>query len=290
MAAFEQLQRVCRFGYATRFVDRVEAWSRKRQALSVQLRDLPVLVEQWKNRRTWVDPVSPEITMRDPIPDLRLANAFESSANALYAAAEVAAGTANLITGFVPRSFNELQKKAEKGALPPELVQALGDLQWYRTVREMRTEWTHYSTVFVGGTSEPDICIFGFRGKDNRAHLDERHVCSPPEFIDWIERALRTLDSLAAYLLRFHVLPGHEAKLDMVINSFVLDPNGFPKIRDGRLEPREITVRDLLIEHGLVKGRDYQRTCQHRGGGICAQPSYADGRIRGSVTAKVVRS
>jgi len=39
------------------------------------------------------------------------------------------------------------------------VLAALGELQWYERVREIRTEWAHFSSIFLGEGSDGEPVI-----------------------------------------------------------------------------------------------------------------------------------
>jgi hypothetical protein len=238
---------------ATRYFEQVTEWQAKRETLLLQLADLPTLLAAHRTRSKRTYPENPRILIVDQIPTLRLANAIEATANGLYSVAEIAASFGNKASrGVVPSSFNALRKKCEKD--PGDgLSAALGDFQWYRKIREMRTEWTHHSSIFIAENDAglPLACVRSFRRPSDKVEFTASNfACTVEEFGDWVRSALSTLDSFAGYLLHSYVLKQFE--LDTTFNSVALDPNGMPIIGEGnRFRVETITIREYLRRGGI---------------------------------------
>jgi hypothetical protein len=249
--------------YATKIVDagtiffnQVAEWEAKRATLLVQLADLPVLVAAHKARRTQPYAGDSRITLVDSVPVVRLANACEAAANCLYSVAEIAANFANKASrGAMPASFNALRKRCEKDRTS-EVAQSLGDLQWYRKVRELRTEWAHFSSVFIGGGPNDQVILSVRayrRNSDKQEFTSPNFNCTVDEFCEWIRAALTTLDVFAGYLLRTWVLPTFQ--LDQTFATPKLDENGWPLFKsDFRLESERISIREYLRRGGIDDG------------------------------------
>lgn len=247
--SFAKLRAACTItNIQTRHHERISDWVAKRDALVVLMHDLPTLAALHKNRpRVPISPDS-EITTADPVPPIRLQSACEAATNTLYGMSEIAANFGNKTSkGKLPSSFNELRKKAQDGKLGSELLAALGDLQWYEKVRELRTEWAHYSTVFIGihTDGEPLLVVRAYRRESDRKQFKDRLQCTIPEIIDWTGKAIATIDGFASYLLTTYVLPGFD--MDAPITCPIRDEHGYPLIRNARFAGTEtITVREHL--------------------------------------------
>jgi hypothetical protein len=248
------LEGATRITHATnRHFLQVDEWRSKHDTLVLQLDDVPRLLEAHNSRSTWPNPAQPRITMVDMTPTIRLANAIEAMANGLYSVAEIAASFANKQTrGRIPSSFNQLRKKCENGECP-DVAAALGDLQWYRKVRELRTEWAHYSSIFIGESTDgaPVLCVRSYRRQTDRVEFKSQSTfCDVPQFCDWVTKALQTLNRFAGYLLTASVIPSFN--LDEIITSFETEADGFPKLReDGGLFTKKETIRDYLRGRGI---------------------------------------
>lgn len=237
----------------TRYFEQVSEWEAKRQTLLVQLADIPTLVREHLERSSQPYELDPKISIVDQVPTIRLANACEATANCLYSVAEISANFANKATkGLVPSSFNALRKKCENGSLA-EISSALGDLQWFRKIRELRTEWTHYSSIFIasGDSKEVLLCVRSYRRSSDKIEFTAPNFsCTIDEFLGWVRSALSTLDRFAEYLFNHHVLPSFS--LDTTFTSAVHDKNGFPIIKeDLRFEVETITVAEYLRRGGI---------------------------------------
>jgi hypothetical protein len=239
----------------TIYFERMGDWQAKHQALSVQIRDLPTLVLAYKTRNQAPYANNPHITLTDEIPRIRLANACEATTNTLYSMCEIAAQFGNRVSGqILPCSFNDLRKKVQSGKLNGDLNTALGDLQWYEKVRELRTEWAHYSTVFIGEEKgEPLLIVRANRRSSDRKQFGTQIQCCVPDIIEWTKKAIEMVDRYAGYLLNQHVLP--KFRLDAVITVVRRDHTGMPIIlEDGLLSVESITIREYFRRCGVIVG------------------------------------
>jgi hypothetical protein len=252
--AFRQLAYATKLvGADTMYFNQVSEWKAKRSTLLVQLADFSVLVQAHIGRQTQPYATNTRITLVDSAPSVRLANACEAAANGLYSVAEIAANFANKASrGAVPASFNALRKKCEQEP-SSELARTLGDLQWYRKVRELRTEWAHYSSVFIAGGigDAPVLCVRAYRrSSDQKEITSPNFSCTVDEFSNWIRAALATLDTFAGYVLHTWVLPTFRCEQTFV--TPLLDSNGFPRIKaDHRFEVETITIGEYLRRGGI---------------------------------------
>ena len=194
----------------TLFFKQVEEWEAKRKSIQVQLSDLPNLVAGHVERSS--RPYAPDGRYRlvDAAPTVRLANACEAIANCLYSVAEIAANFANRASkGALPTSFNAIRKKCADFPTS-ELSAALGDLQWYRKVRELRTEWAHYSSIFIAENKQGEVmlCVRAYRREsDMQEFAGPNFSCTIDQFIEWVRNAIVTLDDFAGFVLKMFVLP-----------------------------------------------------------------------------------
>lgn len=240
----------------------VPEWEAKRQILLLQLSDFPALLQAHKSRAMHPHPDNPRVFQVDLTPTVRLANACEATAHGLYAMAEVAAHFANKVSRCAYKaSFNCIRKKCEKDPLSP-LAEVLGDLQWYRKIREMRTEWTHYSSTFIAENDAgvPLVCVRAYRRPTDRQEFDAPiFMCTLPEFVSWVQSAIETIDSLAGFLLRTYVLPLFN--LDEVVAVPRINEDGSPILtEDNRFEVRHVSVGEFLAAGGIVidRGKAYE--------------------------------
>ena len=251
--SFDRLRMLCEISdYQKGFLEFVHEWDAKRKSLRINLNDLPTLVEAFKSRKQVPYAANPEITLVDQVPTVRLANACESVTHLVYSMSEIAARFANKVDQKFPASFNALRKKARQGKFDEKLVKALGDLQWYEKVREIRTEWAHYSSPFIGiDGKEPSIVLRSFRSKDDRVQFATRVDFNVPQLCQWSESAFRTIDGLADYLFRNHLL--HSFDYQRVIGQPVRDANGFPIVKDGRFQTETMTVAEYMFRYGILE-------------------------------------
>jgi hypothetical protein len=235
--SFDQLHWATRpVNTETTYFTLVDDWQFKRTRLLQGLQDLPNLVTAYKERSCHAEPTNPGLTLVDALPDLRLAMACESIAHSLYATTEVAAHFANRVSGGVlPRRFHRICENVQKGKADEDLTNRLGDIGWYRKVREMRTEWTHYSSAFIGERDDrtPIIVIRAWRGRNDRVEFAKTEICAVEEFIAWVLLALQSLDGFGDHLLHKYVLPELRRDHDQEITIPRFDVNGRPLVAEG---------------------------------------------------------
>jgi len=252
--SFEQLLHVSKIGQPGRgYFDLVWDWKAKRDCLAIYLRDLPTLQRECRDAHAAPYENNPRIMIIDAVPSLRLASACEAAANCLYGMAEIAAQFGNQASeGFFPASFNALRRRIDQGAYSTlSLPAALIDPQWYRKVRELRTEWTHFSTIFVGRDGpEPVIVVRCRRRPSDRQEFQDKIQIRPTELIEWIEKAITAIDSYGNHLLRDWIIP--RLDLTTVIRASRLDSQGWPIItEDHRFEIEHITTAEYLARCGI---------------------------------------
>jgi hypothetical protein len=257
--SFEQLVHIAKLGHAD-FPHNllVFEWQEKRQHLAVYIQDLPRLVEDYKKADEKPYGLNPMITLVDPIPQIRLSSASEAAVNCLYGMAEIAAQFGNKASkNLLPTSFNALRKKAERGDLANiGLSDWVSDFRWYKKVRELRTEWAHYSTVFIGKeeSGEPILVVRCHRRPSDREEFRREIQVKIPELIDWINRALAVIDNFGDYLLVRHIIPSLD--LNAQIKSFKRDQRGWPITKpDHTFELERITVAEHLAQCGIRVAR-----------------------------------
>lgn len=168
--------------------------------------------------------------------------------------AEIAANFANKASaGEIPASFNKLRKKYEVNS-GSDIATALGDLQWYEKVRELRTEWAHYSSMFIGEDKSGSTVmrVRAYRRPSDRVQFQAPNFCcTVQEFVGWVRKAMATLDSFAGFLLKKYVIPSFE--LDKTLICPIYDENGFPRMKDDHLLAVEtISIRECLKRGGIV--------------------------------------
>lgn len=230
----------------------VQEWAEKREHLAVYILDLPHLVQEYKDSGCYPYEVDPRITVVDQIPRIRLASACEAAANCLYSLAELSAKFGNKASkSYFPASFNDFRKKIENGDYGTDLIHQLGDLQWYKKVREIRTEWVHHSTIYIGERDgEPIMVIRAYRRPSDKQEFPSQIQTTVPELIDWMKGAVRTVDAFGDYLLANYIVPSFP--LDDTFHVPRYDQNGFPIfLPDKRLDMEQITVREYLSRCGI---------------------------------------
>ncbi len=190
----------------------------------------------------------------DVMPELRLAAACEGLANAVYAACDIAAMFAHRASkSLLAGSFNGICRQIEKGAVSAdEWFGGAANLDWYARVREMRTEWTHHSTVFVGGPDEdgePRILVKPLRRQSDRVVLHERTLLRVQDLLDWSGKAVHVVDRFGLAVYTRYVLP--QLNPDDTIWDLERDEQGFPVLEGDRVRTSQITVREYLRRAGF---------------------------------------
>lgn len=220
-------------------------WETKRNHLVVYIQDLPNLVEECKKRNRHLYAADSRIIIAEEIPRIRLASACEATTNTLYAMAEISAQFGNKASrGNLPASFNAIRKGIETGKYD-SLAQRLGDLQWYRKVREIRTEWVHFSSIFIRERNgEPVMVVRALRRPSDQQEFSSDILTTIPNLINWIEGAINTVDAFGDYLVKEYLVPGFP--LDERLQIHKLDRNGLPIILANGFDTEEITVREYL--------------------------------------------
>lgn len=252
--SFDQLVHATRIYHGRfPFFVTMKEWEAKRLNLLVYLADLPRLIAEYKAGDRVPYEHNPQIKVMDQVPRIRLSSACEASTNCLYGMAEIAAQFGNKISGgLFPASFNGFRKKVEKGEYSHLSIGGwVNDLGWYRKVREIRTEWAHHSSVFIGeADGEPIMAVTCHRRPSDREEFRQTIQVTFPELSNWIQRAIETVDNYGNLLLEQFILPKYD--LDSEVVSPVLDENGVPIIEGGgRFRLKRITVRQHLRQCGI---------------------------------------
>src|SRR5260370_16453624 len=187
--SFEQLVDVCKLGLVGNFHTLVFEWQAKREPLAIHVQDLPKLVDDFRGAQREPYERNPMITLIDPIPRIRLSSGCEAVVNCLYGMAEIAAQFANKVSaGMLPASFNSIRKKVEHGEFSETgLTPWVNDFEWYRKVREIRTEWAHHSTITIGEIDCAPLVVVRClrRPSDRQEFLQDIHI-GIAELIDCI--------------------------------------------------------------------------------------------------------
>lgn len=253
--SFEQLVHVAKLGHAD-FPHNllVFEWQEKRRHLAVYSQDLPRLIDEYKKAEKKPYELNPMITLVDPIPKIRLSSACEASVNCLYGMAEIAAQFGNKVSkGYLPASFNALRKNAERGNFANSgLSEWVSDFSWYKKVRELRTEWAHFSTIFIGEekNGDPVLVVRCHRRPSDREEFRHQIDVQIPDLIGWINRAIAVIDNFGNYLLEKHII----SKLDLTakVTAPKRDERGWPIIKtDHSFEVEQITVAEHLAQCGI---------------------------------------
>lgn len=237
-------------------LEQVLAWSEKTTYLRIALSDLPGQLAEAQTASEGLGEQHSESDVRlfNALPTLRLAMTLELTAHIVYSLTEVAANVARKVTARsrngLPGSFNDIRKAVDAGSTSPALVEALGDLSWYKKVREMRTEWAHYSAPFVAaGRPQPEFRVYAQRPTSERKHLQEPALFTFDEYVGAVRGAVSATEGLAHFIIVEHILP----KLDRNATRTYLTrtPDGFPIIRGGKMALEDKTIGDLLLLCGI---------------------------------------
>lgn len=176
----------------------------KKCELDVLLYDIPQLITEYQNKKPITNPQNPKVQILNGIPRVRLSSACHSAAHFVYSIFETTAVIANKSDSDIPNSFNKIRKKIEEQNWKHNEINTLnGKLSAYRKVREIRTEWTHYSAPFIGENDkgEPLLILNAMRRPTDRIEFIEKIDFSCYQFLEWIKSSLITLDDFAEFLL-----------------------------------------------------------------------------------------
>jgi hypothetical protein len=230
-------------------------WKEKREQLFVFIRDIPELIKQMDQISSQSFSDNPRVEIYDSTFRLRVSSACESAAHCLYSMAEISAQFANKATkGDFPSSFNDIVKKLEKSWNPHNIKDILGDFHWYKKIREMRTEWTHYSTIFIAGdVGNHTIVLKRHRRESDQQEFKENNIkIQINDFLLWLNKAIEVLDSFSLFLSKEYLLKTFD--LDQVIIVPKRDSRGFPIFLSGptpRVETENITIGDYFRRAGI---------------------------------------
>lgn len=230
----------------------VNDWQSKREIVAVLLDELTTSLSAYENVVATPYAKDSRINVTDPIPRVRLMAFSEATVNALYGLGDLAANFASKTTKQLPASFNKICTKINGGNVDEPLSKILGDLTSYEKIREIRTEWTHHSTVFIvtNDNNETALTIGDYRRPTDKQQFTVTSFFTIAELIAWANETLETLDAFAQYLAEHHVLPKFDP--DKTIISDVLDENGVPKmLSDGRFATQQITMRKFFADCGI---------------------------------------
>ncbi|WP_432773542.1 hypothetical protein [Francisella salimarina] len=256
--SFAQLLHVSRICHSKgHYFQIIEEWDTKRKHLEVYQYDIPKLVDEYRSSKQKPYELNQSITIVDSVPRLRLSSSCEAASNCLYSMAEIAAQFGNKVSnGFIPSSFNKLRKKYEKGEFKNTSLKSLEiNFEWYKRVRELRTEWSHYSTIFIGEdeTRRPIICVKSHRRVSDRIEFKENSQIRINDLIDWIKQGIVLIDEFGNFLLQEYIIPLLTPDLDTELDDVARDINGWPIIiSPGRFKVVKTTVRDYIRKCGIT--------------------------------------
>ncbi len=202
-------------------------------------------------------PGHPSAQTVDLLASLRVSVLLQGVLACVYSALEIAAGAASFVTGRVggkqgatPSSFNKLKTRLREGAFP-ELAAAIGDLGWHDRFHAFRTEWTHFSSVFIAGTNDASVrfCGGAFRRESDKKVVEDRFAITLEEVRALVCAAFESLDRLASWMIPI-ALRVYDLEHRVLVPEH--DEKGWPRQRpDFTFVVREITVRELFTEMGF---------------------------------------
>lgn len=231
----------------------------KRNHVLLYLNDLPLRVQEYNQRQKTPHPKHGNMRSEDALPGRRLASACEGLSNAVYAMHEIVARFANRASAAaraypeIPRSFNDVCKRFRDGTLDASLIAGLNSLDSYERVRELRTEWTHYSTIFIAeDAGGPLLVARSERRSGDRIHFPEdKTLFHVVDLQTWANRAVEVADDFCLECYKRYVLPSID--LDHEVAEPVRDEYGFPVLdAKGGLLTTRITVRAQFTKLGIV--------------------------------------
>ncbi|MFT4586104.1 MAG: hypothetical protein ACI9VS_002982 [Candidatus Binatia bacterium] len=231
----------------------VNDWGDKRQHIAMYQADLPGLVRAYGDKKTQLHENKPELFELDPMPGLRLASACEGIANTIYGLCDIVASFANKASrGQIPSSFNKIQKYIRNGRLDQGLFCGTSDLEWYARIREIRTEWAHHSTIFIGeDDSGPILVVKPLRRQSDKVYLPKTELLRVQDLIDWSSRAVRSADRFGLEVYLRFVLPNLD--LEHEVFDLARDKSGFPIPLDGGgLKGHKISIEGYLKQHKVI--------------------------------------
>jgi len=228
-------------------------WRTRRLELQVQLADLPALVLAHQLRRSNPHPRDAGITFVDATPTFRLGNAIVATAGLIYGMGEITATLANRLDPAYPTHFNDLRKNVGSGKLAGLGADALGDMSWYARIRELRTEWVHYSCIAVAGDdADPVVIARGFRRNSDKVHFEQQACCKVSQFTEWCQSAGASFDRFVSYLAEYIIYPALDLQQELIVP--VEDEFGMPVFKPDRsTEVRCLTLGAFLCERGVLE-------------------------------------
>lgn len=235
-------------------------WQAKQRNVFLAIKDLDDHVAEFIQAGKAAAPIGENGYRFDARPSMRLAFAVEGIANSLYGMSDIAAKVASACSAKVgysktlPDNFNRFVKKHAKGEYDDlEYLSTIPTLEWYRKIREVRTELTHHSTVFIGGgikSGSPSIVINCLRHSRDREEYKKKVVFTVAEFKALAVRANATLEVFADFIAYQFVIPCMD--MTQEVTHFKVDEYGFPLVEDGKLVTYEnkLPMRAHIVKCG----------------------------------------
>jgi len=223
----------------------------KREHAIIILEDLPNLVQDYAAREMQRFPDNPEVRVYDSRAGIRITSACEALCNALYGAGELASKCCTrVMKPQLPESFRKIKDKIEKGSLADRGFRAEDfDFSGYKVIHSIRTELTHYSSIFLAGTDDTDPIIHVQKLSEDmkQTAIEDLRVS---ELIKCARSSIRIFDRFLEGVLIDHIIPNidHSRKITGQVER---DERGMPIIKDAMFVPKpDISVQQHIIDCG----------------------------------------
>lgn len=184
----------------------------------------------------------------------RVKLAVETIPHTVYSTCEVTAYLLWSLDARFPPNFHRLAKKLTRSAGAPfaALRDAVGDLTWYFTAREMRTEWTHFSPSFVGGTNDDVIVLNDRRRPGDKVVFPERRQLTFDDLKQTVVGASAAIANVATFIITDLILPRVDRSA-VVKNAPKTDSEGRMVITpEGRMVLADMSMGEVLQQLGLT--------------------------------------
>lgn len=252
---FQNLQKFCKVVH--KGMERIDDLEEKRISIEIYLTDLDRLIEDWKRAHNSGVLSSPnsDVKIIDVTPRYRLGAVCEALANAVYGMAAIAGQIGNKQSGTLPSSFRVFCNKLNEGKYDHlNCKEWLNDTSWYLTIRDIRSEWVHYSSIFIGSdkNDEPILVIKPYRGTDDvsKGKAQQKEI-SIKDFKEAIQKSIHTIDNFLDFIVVTYLIP--KLDLNQEIRLPPVDENGFYLIKDGKFVIdgwQTITMEQHILNSG----------------------------------------
>lgn len=215
--------------------------------------DLTRLVSAHISQDTWRYEENSEVICFDPIYTMRIASTCEAICSTIYGAGEICARCIGpKLHPQRPSDFRSLKKHIEDGDCGQNgFIPDQFDFSGHSLILAIRTEVTHYSSVFVAGPTGGPVTLCFRRFSENMKVVDSAQI-QIDKLQDAVKSSVQNIEKMLCIFFDSSVFP--KLKLDQMIKGNVeRDKNGLPLVVDGRFTPLpDISVREHLIKSGLA--------------------------------------